>query len=435
MAPPNTLTIFTMAGLVEDLPWGSMSPKALEELTFAIVEEMGAVELKWRSSDESINSPDAGRDIEAIFNRPTPDGDIERQQWWLECKRRNRVVSPSDVKEGVLNAVAYTEISYYIIVTNSHFSNPTQDWITRHNERHSGPIVKLWDRKRLQGLVSKYPSAAAKSLVAALSFPERIEYLASYFFEHGRTLNEVELRLAWERREEIDSAEFCIAASYADICTGNIDNRPWMTCLSNAQLFSALVLSYTALIGTIIRDLPVVNENVVETVGYITGCAAHRLPDDRVQAVLADPPSFLADPFQLNDGARDLIVEPGKRSLANELLLRCADDCARYSISLSNDDPLTAFWSRYGPQRAGRDSSHLAIINTSIRCAVGLEVTSDILCPLDSVYYLRDNKRYIDMVKRVIDFRIRHPNDQYLLYSRTNNSCAESPVDEEDITW
>lgn len=408
-----------MTSLVEDLPWASMSPEVLEELTFAILEEMGAAELEWRSSNESINAPDGGRDLEAVFNRPTPDGDIERQRWWLECKRRKRTVTPADVKECVLNTAPYRHVAIYIIVTNSYFSNPTRDWIAKYNEGSSGPTVKLWDRKRLQDLVSKYPSAAAKSLVAALSFSDRIEFLTSYFFDHGRTLNEVELRDAWERRDEINNTEFCVAASYADICSGNISNRPWMTCPTDSQLLHALILSYTALIGAILRDLPVVNEKIVETAGYITGCAARRLPRDTVEEVLDNPPSFLADPFDLDKNAGELIVGPGKRSLANELLRRCADDCARYSMSLHDNDLLTDFWRSYGSLPTERDTRDLIFIDISVPCAVGLEVSSEIHCPLDSDSYLEDNKRYVDMVKRVIKFRTCHPSGQYLLHSRS----------------
>src|SRR5262245_46906967 len=136
-----------MAGLVEDLPWRSMSPQALEELTYAILEEMGAASVTWRSSDTSINAPDGGRDIEAVFNRPTPDNDVDRQIWWLECKRRDNGVKPTDVKESVFNSTVRDDIAAFIIVTNTHFTNPTRDWVDTHNKAKRGPVVKLWDRR------------------------------------------------------------------------------------------------------------------------------------------------------------------------------------------------------------------------------------------------------------------------------------------------
>jgi hypothetical protein len=183
-----------MTGLVEDLPWESMTATVLEELTFAILEEMGATQVVWRSAEDKITTADGGRDIEATFHLPTPDDDIEPQTWWIECKQRQRPVSPSVVKESILNSTAHSNVTNFIVATNSRFSNPTRDWVAAHNMRRLGPTVKLWDRRRLQSLVAKYPSAAARTLVSALSVKERTEFLGSYFFENSRVPTELEFR-------------------------------------------------------------------------------------------------------------------------------------------------------------------------------------------------------------------------------------------------
>lgn len=58
-----------------------MSAEVLEKLTFAILEEMGAVALEWRSPRQSIKAPDGVETLSSVSISRAPDGDIERRQW------------------------------------------------------------------------------------------------------------------------------------------------------------------------------------------------------------------------------------------------------------------------------------------------------------------------------------------------------------------
>src|SRR4051794_6783827 len=108
-----------------------------------------------------------------------------------------------------------------IIATNSSFSNPTRDWVKGYNARRIGPNVELWDRRQIQELVKRYPAAAAETMVAALDFQTRVDFLAAYFYESGRILTEAELADCWNRRTEISSPAFLLAACYADSAADN----------------------------------------------------------------------------------------------------------------------------------------------------------------------------------------------------------------------
>jgi hypothetical protein len=70
---------------------------------------------------------------------------MEPQRWWVEAKGRNKTVEPSAVKDAVVNADSRNDIDVIVLATNSHFSNPTRDWLD--NGRNCIP-----DRKSAYGI-------------------------------------------------------------------------------------------------------------------------------------------------------------------------------------------------------------------------------------------------------------------------------------------
>src|SRR3954466_14169614 len=81
------------AAVTTHVLWSRVTGEQLEELLYGLLEAMGAGELVWRAgSDRGVNASDGGRDLEAIFDRPGPDGELDRQRWWVECKGRSATV-------------------------------------------------------------------------------------------------------------------------------------------------------------------------------------------------------------------------------------------------------------------------------------------------------------------------------------------------------
>jgi hypothetical protein len=84
------------------------------------------------------------------------------------------------------------------------------------------------------------------------------------------------------------------------------------------------------------------------------------------------------------------------------------------------------FWKKYVEPAAKPDNKYnLCIVNYKVPCAVGLEVTREIDCPLSSDEYLDNSVKYVDMLGRVIRFRVENPDGQYLEYSAIDPERAQ----------
>lgn len=82
------------------VPWRTVTGVQLEELLYGLLDAMGASSLVWRAgSATGVTASDGGRDLEAVFDRPSPDGELDRQRWWVECKGRSRTVERLAVQE------------------------------------------------------------------------------------------------------------------------------------------------------------------------------------------------------------------------------------------------------------------------------------------------------------------------------------------------
>src|SRR5690349_13202612 len=96
---------------VTETLWRSVTGAQLEELLYGLLDAMGASNLVWRAgSVAGVNAADGGRDLEAVFDRPSPDGDLDRQRWWIECKGRSETVERSAVQQELMDA-AHAQIS------------------------------------------------------------------------------------------------------------------------------------------------------------------------------------------------------------------------------------------------------------------------------------------------------------------------------------
>ena len=160
-----------------EIPFEYLRGHDLEECLYWLLDAMGAKELEWHVGGRGSGAADGGRDLEAHFLTPTPDGEIVQQKWWIEAKGRSGTVEPCDVKAAVLNAGNRSDLDVLIVATNTAFSNPTRDWVREWQGHHPRPVVRLWERARLEKLLSEYPSVVVRLFSKALSIQGRLEVI------------------------------------------------------------------------------------------------------------------------------------------------------------------------------------------------------------------------------------------------------------------
>lgn len=152
--------------LPAQIPFAELKAHDLEECVYWLLDAMGARDLEWRTGSHGTGAADGGRDLEASFYQPSPDGEMEAQRWWIECKGRGKTVEPEAVKNAVINASVKQGLASLVIVTNTTFSNPTRDWVSDWQSKNSSPKVRLWDKISLERFLSEQPTVVLRLFLA-----------------------------------------------------------------------------------------------------------------------------------------------------------------------------------------------------------------------------------------------------------------------------
>jgi hypothetical protein len=375
---------------------------------------MGAQELIWRAgADAAVTTADGGRDLEAVFNRPSPDGMVEQTRWWVEAKGRSSTVKKSDVVDAVSAMVAHPEVDLFVFCTNSRFSNPTRDWVEAWQRTHPRPKVRLWDRDHLDRLVRQYPLVAARSLPEALDVRDRLALLVERFEGFGETPTSTDLEFFWGHSAALSALEphrlvTAVAMfAYAEGDQGLVD-RPWASLLPTDGHSDALVavLALTLVPALLIRELarPLGADRLTATAAYLLLSCMPGIRPEVLNKILTNPNAFLEGTDSLATDEKavkaffDAVVKPVWGRVHDELMDVCADDCRRVLA-----DPGAAFpkplvgeryWRRFGVGKEP-DNHRLVIENSAAPCTVGLNVTADHGCPL--------NQEPINTVERVAE--------------------------------
>jgi hypothetical protein len=174
----------------------------------------------------------------------SPDGEIIRQKWWIECKGRSKTVEAQAVKEAVITAAGINEIDVILIATNTQFSNPTRDWIKQWLDTKPRPVVRLWDRNDLEKLVCKHPAVISRLYGDCLSLQGKLEVIRSQCWNHAYYPGTSALVQLWKGRAELQWNNMSLIAVIAgEAANGNVARRPWPLILSNKDLCDLLALS------------------------------------------------------------------------------------------------------------------------------------------------------------------------------------------------
>lgn len=410
----------------DDISWPSLKGILLEELLFGLLNEMGASQLVWRSGGPGGGSSDGGRDLEATFHRPTPDGDIESEYWWVEAKGRTKTVEPDAVKSAVINSHDRKQLDLILVATNSYFSNPTRDWVANWSLNHPRPKIRLWDRNDLFKLMQRYPLVTARILPEALPDADRIRMLTDQFHSAGKPFTPKDLEHFWAARESITEAQQISALTYSEFANGDISAHPWGTLVTEDNALQTFLEAIAVLPFIILRVAAVLNERVSAVSAYLIECAIRLLDPRLISVILNNPLDFTTLPKSMKenqDGYIDAVVRPTYRRCKLEILDACSQDCARITREpsvLRKAEYGAEFWRRFNTDISlPADGPSLSFCDPYMPCSVGLEL-GERTCPLeeDPTFTVEEAEE----LSVIINFRRQHPDGRYEEITSTYSS-------------
>jgi Restriction endonuclease len=354
---PASTTLGMLEATVTRVPWTDVTGAQLEELLYGLLDAMGASSLTWRAGcTTGVTAADGGRDLEAVFDRPSPDGELDRRRWWVECKGRKETVERGAVQQAILDASARADIDVLVVATNSHFSNPTRDWVSERTRSFARPVVKLWDRDNLNRLVRQYSTVVARVLPSVLSNGDRLQLLVTRFEELGEEPMLLDLEFFWERRAwlmEQQSDLFTRAVAMFLYAEGVAlpRRRPWWRLLQESDAPVALIwalVQMPSLFGGEPLSRPLEIIRVLASAGRIL-IACLLLLSDRIGIEMTLNPwrcviggDEVADNEEKLEAWRQGALLPVLAFVQSDLVDACASDCTRASAKNPHEmDSLT----------------------------------------------------------------------------------------------
>ncbi len=403
--------------LPAQIPFPDLKARDLEECVYWLLDAMGARDLEWRTGGSGGGAADGGRDLEATFYVPSPDGEMEPQRWWIECKGRKGTVESDEVKSAVNNATVLGDLAYLVIVTNTTFSNPTRDWVKKWQVSRPRPRVKLWDHETLERLLSRHPPVVLRLFSEALSADGLLAVAQQRFWEKLEYTPVRALETFWTSRENIKIGESELVALIAnEFAHGNVIDRPWAAQADPDDLFGALQM---VLVNMPYLRLRAHKFGIDET--PIFSAIAHMIlvtlqlcePEDLAEYVLDCVRARLTEPPAPN-GVVEMMLLPILNQLGEEMQDVCSADCRRitcfdHPTLLGADNPVKVYWSRLDPKGTPRDAepkTYLRLEQHDAPCKVGFVLDRDHSCPLFKLKPQPGNlKEFLSVIERVSKFR------------------------------
>lgn len=398
------------------IPFADLKARDLEECVYWLLDAMGARDLEWRTGGTGGGAADGGRDLETTFYVPSPDGDMEPQRWWIECKGRRATVEPDEVKSAANNALALGDLAYLVVVTNTTFSNPTRDWVKVWQNSHPRPRVKLWDHETLERLLSRHPTVVLRLFSEALSPEGLLKFTEQRFWSKLEYTPVRALQTFWSKRDTIEIGEmgrFALIAN--EFAYGSIIDRPWA---AQAQLEDLAGTLYVALAN--MAYLRVRADKVGIDEEPIFAAVAHLILVLLQDVEAADLAGLVMDSVGvrngkvLSDEVREMLLLPVLYRLAGEMRDVCASDCTRLigsdTTTLAGDEnPVRTYWRRLDPAGAPTNFERkrfLLMECLKAPCKVGFAVDEERRCPLYEVEpTLKNIAEFLTVIERVSRFR------------------------------
>ena len=397
---------------------------------------MGARDIEWRTGGAGGGAADGGRDLDATFYVPSPDGEMEPQRWWIECKGRKGTVEPDDVKSAANNSLAQAGLAYLVVVTNTTFSNPTRDWVRQWQTSHPRPRVKLWDHGSLERLLSRHPTVVLRLFSEALSPTGLLKVTEQRFWDKLEYVPVRALRTFWAARDTIgiDAPQrFALVAN--EFGHGDIIARPW-AAQAPSEVLETLLIGLTNLTYLRLRaDKVGIDEKpILAAVAHLILVSLQQYEATDIATVLLETVRG-RDKKALPDQMVEMLLMPVLDRLAGEMQDVCTAGCDRMSLSdpttlLGDENPVDTYWERVNPD--GRPigtepRSFLMIENYTLPCKIGFPVNKDRGCPLYGVEPTLNNiAEFLAVIKRVSRFRLAEARTKMESESAKKRALADT---------
>jgi len=224
-----------------EIPWNIIKGKELEELLYWLFDEMGAKDIEWRIGGQGNGTSDGGRDLELSFYVSSANGELIKQKWWIEAKGRISTVEPIEVQKAIYNIINKNDVDVLVIATNSHFSNPTRDWVKEWQLNNPKPKINLWEQTELENLCSKNPLSVIRLFSKALSLQGQLEVIRTKFWNYSILSDKPTLIKIWQNRNKLKiSHQSLLALVASEINNGNINQRSWGIYAENDLLIETI---------------------------------------------------------------------------------------------------------------------------------------------------------------------------------------------------
>lgn len=404
--------------LPSEIPWGSLHGKDLEECLYWLIDSMGGKDLEWRLGGKGKGAPDQGRDLEAHFYVPGPDGELIRQKWWFEAKGcvRAKTVRKPKVQEAVLNAAGNPNLDVLVVVTNTVFSNPTIDWVKEWQKSNPRPKVLRWDRNKLEKLLSNHPEVAIRLFSGALSLQGRLGVVRSRFWNYAYYTDKPTLKLLWKERRNLKwDPRSLLAVVISEVANGRIEYRPWVAFMKPDDLANVFIhgLLNTFYFVNRAESVGTNQKPFLKGMSYLLLAALNSLPLKTIKLLLKKGWEY-TEGTPIPEEHREYIIRPIFEQLAKELNDVCHNDCER---ELSRDpfelteNEVELYWDRLRLHSEDQDEDEevkttIFRIERSMPCKLGIELEKDRRCPLSTITdEKRDIEEMLDIIQRVIQTR------------------------------
>ncbi len=230
--------------LPTEIPFANLKARDLEECVYWLLDGMGARDLEWRTGGSGAGAADGGRDLDAVFYVSSPDGELEPQRWWIECKGRAGTLEADAVKSAANNSLARSDLACLVVVTNTTFSNPTRDWVKTWQETHPRPRIKLWDQASLERMLSRQPGVVLRLFGEGLSPAGRLEAVRERFWNKLEYTPVGTLKSLWAVRGELAIGPLERVALVAnELAHGDLARRPWAAQADHEALYRTLAIA------------------------------------------------------------------------------------------------------------------------------------------------------------------------------------------------
>lgn len=403
--------------LPTEIPFAELKGKTLEECLFWLLDGMGARDLEWRLGGKGDGAADGGRDLEARFVAPGPEGQIETTRWWIECKGRTGTVEKDAVTSACNNALADDTLDCLVIVTNTTFSNPTRDWVQTWQARFPKPRVLLWDQPVLERMLGAQPATVLRLFENALSSAGRLQALSERFWSRLDYSSIDRARRIWAERETLEIGPMeRIALIANEFAHGSIDERPWAGACTAEDALAACQMAMFNLYYLYSRVTRADAEQgpIINTVAYLLLATLNHGQGDPLKAAMAvalrteGGESFPVEVV-------DLLLGPMLNALRGDLQLVCSSDCDRFFAGQSRDlwairNPIETYWARFEPSGAPgkpEPASYVRLESTTKPCRVGFELDEQRSCPLYQTEISAGNfEDFFAVATRVLNARV-----------------------------